>query len=90
MQTPEERLGRRIAAAVKLRGGSKPERWVPVDAIAARLGDAPPAKVQAAIRCAQKRQWIAVEGEPATSLAITADGLSMLAPKQNPFDRIFN
>jgi hypothetical protein len=71
-----------IAAVHELTGRRPPPTWTHVDKVQRKLGIGNTDAVEAAIRLAVAKGWMRSDGDPATSVTLTVDGLKLLAPRQ--------
>lgn len=71
-----------LAAVHELTGRRPPPTWTHVDKVQRKLGIGNTDAVEAAIRLAVAKGWMRSDGDPATSVTLTGDGLKLLAPRQ--------
>ena len=71
-----------LAAVHELTGRRPPPTWTHVDKVQRKLGIGNTDAVEAAIRLAVAKGWMRSDGDPATSVTLTVDGLKLLAPRQ--------
>lgn len=70
-----------LAAVHELTGRRPPPTWTHVDKVQRKLGIGNTDAVEAAIRLAVAKGWMRSDGDPATSVTLTVDGLKLLAPR---------
>ena len=70
-----------LAAVHDVTGRRPPPTWTHVDKVQTRLGTKNTDAVDAAIRLAVGRGWLRADGEPASSVTLTAEGIKQLAPR---------
>ena len=59
-------------------GARRPPAWTAVDKVQAKLGVANSEALDLAIRLAAKKGWLRSDGDPASSIALTVEGLKAL------------
>jgi hypothetical protein len=69
-----------LAAVHELTGRRPPPTWTHVDKLQRKLATSNTDAVEAAIRLAVSRGWMRADGDPATSVTLTVDGLKLLPP----------
>lgn len=70
-----------LAAVHELTGRRPPPTWTHVDKVQRKLSIGNTDAVEAAIRLAVAKGWMRADGDPATSVTLTVDGLKLLTPK---------
>jgi hypothetical protein len=70
-----------LAAVREVTGRRPPPTWTHVDKVQSKLGTKNTDAVDAAIRLAVSRGWLRADGEPASSVTLTAEGIRQLEPK---------
>jgi hypothetical protein len=71
-----------LTAVHELTGRRPPPTWTHVEKVQRKLGIGNTDAVEAAIRLAVAKGWMRSDGDPATSVTLTVDGLKLLAPRQ--------
>jgi hypothetical protein len=69
-----------LTAVRELTGHRPPPTWTHVDKVEGRLGTANRDALDAAIRLAVARGWLRTDGDPASSVTLTVDGVKLLGP----------
>ncbi len=67
-----------LAAVHELTGRRPPPTWTHVDKLQRKLATSNADAVEAAIRLAVAKGWLRTDGDPATSVTLTVDGLKLL------------
>jgi hypothetical protein len=67
-----------LGAVREVTGRRPPPTWTHVDKVQAKLGTSNTDAVDAAIRVAVKKGWLRSDGEPATSITLTGEGIKLL------------
>jgi hypothetical protein len=70
-----------LTAVHELTGRRPPPTWTHVDKVQSKLGIGNTDAVEAAIRLAVAKGWMRSDGDPATSVTLTVDGLKLLGPR---------
>jgi hypothetical protein len=70
-----------LAAVHEVTGRRPPPTWTHVDKVQSKLGTKNTDAIDAAIRVAVGRGWLRADGEPASSVTLTAEGIRQLAAK---------
>ncbi len=70
-----------LTAVHDLTGRRPPPTWTHVDKLQRKLGIANTDAVEAGIRLAVARGWLRSDGDPATSVTLTVDGVWAIAPR---------
>ena len=70
-----------LHAVHEVTGRRPPPTWTHIDKVQRKLGTANADAVEAAIRLAVARGWLRSDGDPATSVTLTGEGLKLIAPK---------
>ncbi|OFX00244.1 MAG: hypothetical protein A3D94_12820 [Alphaproteobacteria bacterium RIFCSPHIGHO2_12_FULL_66_14] len=73
-----------LAAVHELTGRRPPPTWTHVDKVQRRLATGNTDAVDAAIRIAVARGWLRSDGDPASSVTLTVEGLKVLVPLHRP------
>lgn len=69
-----------LKAIREVTGRRPPPTWTHVDKVQTRLGTANTDAVNAAIRLAVSKGWLRADGEPASSVTLTAEGIKLIEP----------
>ena len=69
-----------LRAVRNVTGARRPPAWTAVDKVQAKLGVANSEALDLAIRLAAKKGWLRSDGDPASSIALTVEGLKALEP----------
>lgn len=69
-----------LSAVRELTGRRPPPTWTHVEKVQRKLGTGNTDAVDAAIRIAVVRGWLRADGEPATSVTMTAEGIKLVEP----------
>jgi hypothetical protein len=69
-----------LAAVREVTGNRPPPTWTHVDKLQRKLGTDNTDAVDAAIRLAVARGWLRSDGNPASSVTITVEGIKLLEP----------
>jgi len=72
-----------LNAVHELTGRRPPPTWTPVDKVQRKLGTENTDAVEAAIRLAVGKGWLRSDGDPASSVTLTVQGLKMLEPGES-------
>jgi len=67
-----------LRAVRNVTGERRPPAWTSVDKVQARLGTSNSEALDLAIRLAGKKGWLRADGDPASSITLTVQGLSVL------------
>ena len=70
-----------LNAVHEVTGRRPPPTWAHIDKVQRKLGTANADAVEAAIRLAVAKGWLRSDGDPATSVTITVDGIKLITPK---------
>jgi hypothetical protein len=70
-----------LNAVHDLTGRRPPPTWTHIDKVQTKLGIANADAVEAAIRLSVAKGWLRSDGDPASSVTLTVDGLKLIAPK---------
>ena len=70
-----------LNAVRELTGRRPPPTWTHIDKVQRKLGIANTDAVEAGIRLAVRRGWLRSDGDPATSVTLTVDGVKLIEPK---------
>ena len=70
-----------LTAVHELTGRRPPPTWTHVDKVQHKLGIGNTDAVEAAIRPAVAKGWMRSDGDPATSVTLTVDGLKLLGSR---------
>jgi len=73
-----------LNAVHELTGKRPPPTWTHVDKVQRKLGIGNTDAVDAAIRLAVAKGWLRSDGDPATSVTLTVEGLKLLTPVRSP------
>ena len=76
--SPAQFLSSLLTAVHDVTGRRPPPTWTHVDKVQAKLATANRDALDAAIRVAVARGWLRADGDPASSLTLTVQGLSIL------------
>ena len=68
----------------QLTGRRPPPTWTHIDKVQAKLGIGNADAVEAAIRLAVAKGWLRSDGDPASSITLTVEGIKMLQPSRGP------
>jgi hypothetical protein len=69
-----------LNAVHELTGKRPPPTWTHVDKLQRKLATANTDAVDAAIRLAVSKGWMRSDGDPATSVTLTVEGVKLLGP----------
>jgi hypothetical protein len=69
-----------LAAVRELTGRRPPPTWTHVDKVQRKLGTDNTDAVDAAIRVAVAKGWLRSDGDPASSITLTVEGIKLLEP----------
>jgi len=72
-----------LNAVHELTGHRPPPTWTHVDKVQRKLGTENTDAVEAAIRLAVGKGWLRSDGDPASSVTLTVQGLKMLEPGES-------
>jgi len=72
-----------LNAVHELTGRRPPPTWTHVDKVQRKLGTENTDAVEAAIRLAVGKGWLRSDGDPASSVTLTVQGLKMLEPGES-------
>jgi hypothetical protein len=70
-----------LTAVHELTGKRPPPTWTHVEKLQRKLATANTDAVEAAIRLAVGKGWLRSDGDPATSVTLTVEGLKLLRPR---------
>ncbi len=70
-----------LNAVHELTGRRPPPTWTHVDKLQRKLATANTDAVEAGIRLAVGKGWLRSDGDPATSVTLTVEGLKLLGPR---------
>lgn len=73
-----------LNAVHQLTGRRPPPTWTHIDKVQDKLGIANADAVEAAIRLAVAKGWLRSDGDPASSITLTVEGIKMLEPSRGP------
>jgi len=73
-----------LRAVRNVTGARHPPAWTAVDKVQAKLGVANSEALDLAIRLAAKKGWLRSDGDPASSIALTVEGLKALESSSTP------
>lgn len=73
-----------LNAVRDLTGRRPPPTWTHVEKVQSRMATGNTNAVDAAIRLAVSRGWLRADGEPASSITLTAEGIKLIEPKVDP------
>ncbi len=73
-----------LNAVHQLTGRRPPPTWTHIDKVQGKLGIANADAVEAAIRLAVAKGWLRSDGDPASSVTLTVEGIKMLEPSRGP------
>ena len=65
-------------------GARRPPAWAAVEKVQARLGRTNNEALDVAIRLAGRKGWLRSDGDPASSISLTVQGLSALESSSRP------
>jgi hypothetical protein len=72
-----------LNAVHELTGRRPPPTWTHIDKVQHKLGTENTDAVEAAIRLAVAKGWLRSDGDPASSVTLTVQGLKMLEPSES-------
>jgi hypothetical protein len=75
---PAQFLSSLLSAVHELTGRRPPPTWTHVDKVQRKLGTENTDAVEAAIRLSVSKGWLRSDGDPASSVTLTVEGLKML------------
>ena len=78
--SPAQFLSALLAAVRELTGRRPPPTWTHVDKVQRKLGTDNTDAVEAAIRLAVSRGWLRSDGDPASSVTLTVEGVKLVEP----------
>lgn len=67
-----------LRAVYSTTGGRRPPVWTAVEKVQAKLGTTNNEALDVAIRLAGRKGWLRADGDPASSITLTVQGLSAL------------
>jgi hypothetical protein len=67
-----------LRAVHHVTGARRPPAWTAVDKVQAKLGIANGEALDLAIRLAGRKGWLRADGDPASSISLTVQGLAAL------------
>jgi hypothetical protein len=70
-----------LAAVHELTGRRPPPTWTHIDKVQRKLGTANADAVEAAIRLSVAKGWLRADGDPASSVTLTVQGIKLLESK---------
>lgn len=70
-----------LNAVRDLTGRRPPPTWTHIDKVQRKLGIANTDAVEAGIRFAVAKGWLRSDGDPASSVTLTVDGVKLIEPK---------
>ena len=70
-----------LVAVHDVTGRRPPPTWTHVDKVQTKMGTANTTAIDAAIRIAVGKGWLRADGEPASSVTMTAEGIKLIEPK---------
>ena len=70
-----------LAAVRELTGRRPPPTWTHVEKVQSKMATGNTDAVDAAIRLAVGKGWLRSDGEPASSVTLTAEGIKLIEPK---------
>ena len=70
-----------LNAVHDLTGRRPPPTWTHIDKVQNKLGIGNADAVEAAIRLAVAKGWLRSDGDPASSVTLTVDGVKLITPK---------
>ncbi|CAN5751198.1 hypothetical protein BH11PSE3_BH11PSE3_23760 [soil metagenome] len=73
-----------LNAVHQLTGRRPPPTWTHIDKVQGKLGISNADAVEAAIRLAVAKGWLRADGDPASSITLTVEGIKMLEPSRGP------
>lgn len=73
-----------LNAVHELTGRRPPPTWTHVDKVQRKLGTDNTDAVEAAIRLSVSKGWLRSDGDPASSVTLTVEGLKVLGQSQSP------
>ncbi len=73
-----------LNAVHQLTGRRPPPTWTHIDKVQSKLGIANADAVEAAVRLAVAKGWLRSDGDPASSITLTVEGIKMLEPSRGP------
>ncbi len=62
-------------------GRRPPPTWTHIDKVQRKLGIANADAIEAGIRLAVAKGWLRSDGDPASSVTLTVDGIKLIGPK---------
>lgn len=72
-----------LNAVRDLTGRRPPPTWTHIEKVQRKLGSSNADAVEAAIRLAVARGWLRSDGDPASSVTLTVDGVKLIEPEPN-------
>ena len=70
-----------LNAVRDLTGHRPPPTWTHIDKVQRKLGIASADAVEAAVRLSVAKGWLRTDGDPASSVTLTVDGVKLIGPK---------
>lgn len=70
-----------LTAVRELTGRRPPPTWTHVEKVQRKMATGNTDAVDAAIRLAVNKGWLRADGEPASSITLTAEGIELVEPK---------
>ena len=70
-----------LAAVHELTGRRPPPTWTHIDKVQRKLGTANADAVEAAVRLSVAKGWLRSDGDPASSVTLTVQGIKLLESK---------
>jgi hypothetical protein len=73
-----------LRAVRSVTGERRPPAWTSVDKVQTKLGTANSEALDLAIRLAGKKGWLRADGDPASSVTLTVQGVTALEASSTP------
>jgi hypothetical protein len=73
-----------LNAVHEVTGRRPPPTWTHIDKVQRKLGTSNTDAVEAAIRLAVSKGWLRSDGDPASSVTLTGEGVKMLGQSKSP------
>ena len=78
---PMQFISALLGAVHELTGRRPPPTWTHIDKVQRKLGTANADAVEAAIRLSVAKGWLRADGDPASSVTLTVQGINLLEQK---------
>ena len=82
--TPAQFMSKLLTSVRELTGRRPPPTWTHVEKVQTKMATGNTDAIDAAIRLAVSKGWLRADGEPASSITLTAEGIRLIEPKGPP------